>query len=94
MLNSKPGPNLQAFGQATFPSPNAADAGQLERQTQSISLLDRLLSVTRTASSNKENKLGELAELDSKIRHYLEVVMSGLERRQTLICFQVALCVR
>lgn len=61
---------------------------------QSVSLLDRLLFVIRLTASNKETKLAELTELDSKARSFLEVVMSELEWRQTLICdalFQVSI---
>lgn len=48
----------------------------------------------RLTASNKESKLAQLAELDSKIRSFLEVVMAELEWSQTLICSYVALCVR
>lgn len=93
-LHSKPGPNLQALNQVTLSSLDAADAGQFGWQTQSVSLLDRLLFVIRLTASDKETKLAELAELDSKIRGFFEVVMGQLEWRQTLICVYVALCVR
>ena len=93
-LDSKPGPNLQALNQVTLSSLDAADVSQFGRQAQSISLLDRLLFVTRLTSSNKENKLAELAELDSKVRSFLEVIMGELEWRAKLMCVPVALCVR
>jgi hypothetical protein len=48
----------------------------------------------RLTASNKETKLAELVELDSKIRSFLEVIMGEPEWRQTLICGHVALCVR
>lgn len=95
VLDSKPGPNLQALNQVTLSSLDAADAGQFVRQAQSVLLLDRLLFVMRLPASNKETKLAELAELDSKVRRFLEVVMGDeLERRKILICVPIALCVR
>ena len=93
-LDSKLGPNLQASNQISLSNLDAADAGQFRRQAQSVSLLDRLLFVMRLTASNKETKLAELAELDSKIRSFLEVLMGELEWRQTLICVHVALCHR
>jgi len=93
-LDSQPGPNLQALNQVTLSSLDAMDAGQFGRQAQSVSLLDRLLFVMRLTASNKETKLAELAELDSKVRSFLEVVMGQLEWSQTPICDPVALCVR
>ena len=93
-LDSMPGSNLQALTQATLSSLDASDIGQFGRQAQSVSLLDRLLFVMRLTVSNKETKLAELAELDNKIRSFLEVVMGELEWRQTLTCVHVALCVR
>ncbi len=48
----------------------------------------------RLTASNKETKLAELTELDSKVRSVLEVVMGELEWKQSLICVPVALCVR
>lgn len=93
-LESKPGPNLQALNKVMLSSLDAADAGQFGRQAQLVSLLDRLLFVMRLVASNKETKLAELAELDSKIRSFLEVVIGELEWRQTLTCVLVALCVR
>ena len=70
------------------------EAKRLGWQAQSVSLLDRLLSVMRVPASNKESKLAELAHLDSKIRSFLEVILGELERRQTLTCVHVALCIR
>ncbi len=93
-LDSKPGPNLQALNQVTLSSLDAADAGQFGRQAQSVSLLDRLLFVMRLTASSKKTKLAELAELDSKVRSFLEVVMGELEWRQKLICVPAALCFR
>lgn len=93
-LDSKPGPNLQALNQVTLSSLDAADAGQFGRQAQLVSLLDRLLFVMRITASNKASKLAELAELDSKVRSFLEMVMGELGWRQTLICVPVALCIR
>jgi len=93
-LDSQPGPSLQALNQVTLSSMDATDAGQFGRQAQTISLLDRLLSVMRLTASNKETKLAELTELDSKVRSLLEVVMGELEWKQSLICVPVALCVR
>ena len=88
------GPNLRAWNRLTSASLDTANAGQLGRQTQLISLLDRLLFVLQFAASNKETKLVELAELDNKIRSFLEVVLSGLELRPELISVHVALCIR
>ena len=48
----------------------------------------------RLTASNKASKLAELAELDSKVRSFLEMVMGELGWRQTLICVPVALCIR
>ncbi|OCK73859.1 hypothetical protein K432DRAFT_430353 [Lepidopterella palustris CBS 459.81] len=96
-LNSKPGPNLQALNQVTLSSlgaADAADAGQFGRQAQSVSLLDRLLFVMRLTANNKETKLAELAELDSKVRSFLQVVMGELEWSQAQSCVPVGLCVR
>lgn len=93
-LDFKPGPNSQALIQVTLSSLDAADAGQFGRQAQSVSLLDRLLFVLRLTASNKETKLAELAQLDSKVRSFLEVLMGELEWRQTLICIPIALCFR
>lgn len=93
-LDSKSEPNLQALNQATLSNVDSADAGQFGRQAQTVFLLDRLLFVMRLTTSNKETKLAGLAELDSKVRSLLEVVMAELEGRQTLICVPVALCVR
>ena len=79
-LDSKPGPHLQALNQVTLSRLDAADAGQFGRQAQSVSLLDRLLFVMRLTASNKETKLAELAELDSKVRissRWLWVSWSG-----------------
>lgn len=90
-LDSWPGPNLQALNQVTLSSLDAVDASRFGRQAQLVSLLDRLLFVMRLTAGNKETKL---AELDSKVRSFLEVVMGGLEGRQKLNCFPVALCFR
>ncbi len=93
-LDFKPGPNLQAINRVTLSILDAANAGQFEQQAQSVSLLDRLLFIMRLTASDKEIKLAELAELDSKIRSFLKVIMGELEWRQTPICAFVALCVR
>ena len=94
----QPGPNSQASNQAPSSNLDAADAGQFGRTAQAVSLLDRLLSVICLPTSNKETKtkLAELAELDSEVRTFLEVVMGELEWRQTPrgSCVSVALCVR
>lgn len=90
-LDSKPGANLQASNQVTLSSLDAADAGQFERQAQSVSLLDRLLFVLRLTTRSKETKL---AELDSKVRSFLQVLMGELEWGQTLVCVPVVLCFR
>lgn len=90
-LDLKPGPNLQALDQVTLSSLDAADASQCGRQAQTVSLLDRLLFVMRLTTSNKETKL---AELDSKVRSFLEVVLGELEWRLTLICVPITLCIR
>jgi len=94
VLDSQPGPNLQTFDEVILSSLDAAEVGEFRRQAQSISLLDRLLLVMRLTTVGKETKLAELAELDSKIRSFLEVVMGELDWRQTLICGHVALCIR
>ena len=93
-LDSQPGPNLRVLNEVTLSSLDATDVSEFRRQAQSISLLDRLLFIMRLTASDKETKLAELTELDSKIRSFLEVVMSELDWRQTLICGHVALCVR
>ena len=93
-LDFKPGPDLQALNQVTLSSLDAADAGQFGRQAQSVSLLDRLLFVMYLTANNQDTKLVELAELDSKVRSFLEVIISEREWRQTLSSVPVALCVR
>lgn len=93
-LDSKPGPNLQSLSPLTLSSLHAADAGQFGRQAQSVSLLDGLLFVMRLTTSNKETKLAELEELDSKVRSFLEVMMGELEWKQTQNCMSFALCIR
>ena len=93
-LGSKPGLHLQALSQTALSSLKAAEAGQFGRQAQSVSLLDQLFSITRLPTSAKETKLAELGKLDSKVRSFLEVMMSDGEWRQTPICAPVALCFR
>ena len=93
-LDPKPGPNVQVFNQVTLSSLDAADAVQFGRQAQSVSLLDRLLFVMRLTASNKETKLAELAELDSKVRSFLQVLMGEPEWTQKRMCVPVALCAR
>ncbi len=93
-LDFKPGSNARALNQVTLSSLDAADAGQFGRQAQSVSLLDRLLSIMRLPASDPDTKLVELCELDSKIRSFLEIVMGELESRQTLSCVPVTLCHR
>lgn len=92
-LHVKQGPNLQTLNHVTLSSPDAAEAVHLGWQERLASLLDRLLFVIGLPDSNKETKLAELAELDSKIRNFLEIFMGGLERQNT-ICAYVALCHR
>lgn len=87
-LDLKQGPNLQASNL------NATDVCKPGQQAHLISLLDQLLLVTSLDAENKEMKLAKLAELDNKIRNFLEVIMAKLEERQTISCHPVALCVR
>ena len=93
-LDFKPESNLQASDQVTLSGLDAADARQFQCQAQSVFLLERLLFVMRLTASDKQTKLAQLAELDNKIRSFLEVLMGELEWRQTLTCIHVALCVR
>ncbi|KAF2489840.1 hypothetical protein BU16DRAFT_495202 [Lophium mytilinum] len=93
-LDSTPGPDSQGFNHVTVSSLDAAYAGQFGRQAQSIYLLDRLLLIMRRTATTPDTKLAELAELDSRVRSFLELVMGEAEWRQTLSCVPVALCAR
>lgn len=83
------GPNFQALHQITLSSLNAAGASRFGRQTQSVSLLDRLMSILGDTASNKESKLEKLATLETTVRNFDGVVMLELEN-----CTPVALCSR
>lgn len=50
--------------------------------------------VMRLPATKKETKLAELAELDSQVRRFLEVVMGEPELREKLLCVPVALSFR
>ena len=93
-VESKLDSNLQASDQITLSSLDATDACQFERQVHSVALVDQLLSIMRITASNKESKVAELAELDSKVRSFLEVLMGEPRRSQRISCVPVALCIR
>jgi hypothetical protein len=94
---------LQRFGttkSASLSSLHLSDISQFGKQAQAVSLLDRILRITRFATNNSRNtllKLTELAELDSKIRSLLMTIMEEGDRSPTsqpAIPIAVALCFR
>jgi hypothetical protein len=65
---------------------HVADVSQFGKQAQVVSLLNRILRVTRFATENEHNtllKLAELAGLDSEIRSLLAVIMEEESRSHT-----------
>jgi hypothetical protein len=85
---------------ASSSSLRVAGVSQFGKQAQVVSLLDRVLHVTRFATENQHNprlKLAELAGLDIEIRNFLTVIMEEGDQTQTsqaTIPMAVALSIR
>lgn len=90
-LDHKPNPNPKKLLKVTLSSLDSTDTGHFGRQAQAVSLLDRLLTVMRLSDVNTETKL---AELDAKIRSFLEAVLHERGWEYRLHCVPAAMCVR
>jgi hypothetical protein len=100
-LNKQRPRSFHASKSSSLSNLQILEVSQFGKQAQVVSLLDRILRVTRLATEDEHQRLlnlAELAGLDSEIRSFLTVIMEEEEDQshtsQAATSFSVALSIR